>query len=224
VITGFALKFPDAIWARPLLVWEGHFAFRGSLHRAAAVVLVATMGFHLIYLAVKPSERGFVKAMLPGFKDVTDMVGVFRYNLGLAPAGPQFARFNYAEKLEYWALLWGTILMMVSGFLLWFNNFTLRYFPKWVSDAATAVHYYEAVLATLSILLWHFYFVIFDPNAYPMETSWLTGRVDAEHYRHTRPEYLRELEEESQAASEEAPPKEDQADLEPPKDDPPADA
>ena len=139
VITGFALKFPDAIWARPLLVWEGHFALRGSLHRAAAIVLVATMAFHLIYLAVKPRERAFVKAMLPGIKDVTDMVGVFRYNLGLSPAGPQFGRFNYAEKLEYWALLWGTILMAISGFLLWFNNFTLRFFPKWVSDAATAV-------------------------------------------------------------------------------------
>ena len=222
VITGFALKFPDAIWARPLLLWEGHFALRGSLHRAAALVLVATMGFHLIYLALKPRERGFVKAMLPGFKDVTDLVGVFRYNLGLTPVGPQFGRFNYAEKLEYWALLWGTILMVISGFLLWFNNFTLRYFPKWVSDAATAVHYYEAVLATFSILLWHFYIVIYDPNVYPMETSWLTGKVDAEHYRHTRPEYLRELEEESQAASEEGQPKEETE--EPPTDDPKADS
>jgi formate dehydrogenase gamma subunit len=202
VITGFALKFPDAFWARPLLLWEGHFAFRGSLHRAAAVVLVATMGFHLMSMALRRRERGFVKAMLPGWKDVTDLVGVFRYNLGISPVPPQFGRFNYAEKLEYWALLWGTIVMMISGFLLWFNNFTLRYFPKWVTDAATAVHYYEAVLATFSILLWHFYMVIFDPNVYPMETSWLTGKVPADHYRHTRPEYLRELEREQEQPAE----------------------
>jgi formate dehydrogenase gamma subunit len=201
VITGFALKYPDAIWARPLLQWEGHFALRGSLHRAAALLLVATIGFHFLYLALKPRERGFIKAMLPRWKDVADLAGVFSYNLGLSPASPQFARFNYAEKLEYWALLWGTILMMISGFLLWFNNFTLRYFPKWVSDAATAVHYYEAVLATLSILVWHFYMVIFDPNVYPMETSWLTGKVGAEHYAHTRPDYLRALEKESQDVS-----------------------
>ena len=198
VITGFALKYPEAIWARPLLLWESHFAFRGSLHRAAAIVLVATMAFHLISIVVKPGERRFVKAMLPGWKDVTDLVGVFRYNLGISPVAPQFGRFNYAEKLEYWALLWGTVVMAISGFLLWFNNFTLRYFPKWVIDAATAVHFYEAVLATFSILLWHFYTVIFDPNVYPMETSWLTGKVPAEHYRETRPEYLRSLEEEQQ--------------------------
>jgi formate dehydrogenase gamma subunit len=222
VITGFALKFPDALWARPLLVWEGHFSFRGSLHRAAALVLVITMGFHLLYLAVNRRERQFVLAMLPGWKDVTDLIGVFQYNLGLSPVGPQFGRFNYAEKLEYWALLWGTVVMAVSGFLLWFNNFTLRHFPKWVSDAATAVHYYEALLATFSILLWHFYIVIFDPNVYPMEMSWLTGKVDSEHLRHTRPEYLRELEAESKEASEKIPPaKGEEEIINPPKDETP---
>lgn len=194
VITGFALKYPDAIWARPLLLWESRFAFRGSLHRAAALVLVATISFHLIYLAFKPGERGFVKAMLPHWGDVQDLSRVLRYNLGLSTTGPQFGRFSYAEKLEYWAFLWGTVLMTISGFLLWFNTFTLRYLPKWVSDVATAVHYYEAVLATFSILLWHFYMVIFDPAVYPMEMAWLTGKVQAEHYRQTRPEYVREFE------------------------------
>ena len=78
--------------------------------------------------------------------------------------------------------------------LLWFNNFTLRYFPKWVSDAATAVHYYEALLATFAILIWHSYMVIFDPLVYPMDTAWIDGKVPADHYRHSRPEYYRALE------------------------------
>jgi hypothetical protein len=84
--------------------------------------------------------------------------------------------------------------MALSGFLLWFNNFTLRYFPKWVSDAATAVHYYEAILATFAILIWHSYMVVFDPLVYPMDTAWLDGKVPADHYRHSRPEYYRALE------------------------------
>ena len=127
-------------------------------------------------------------------KDATDLVQVFSYNLGLTKIEPHFAKFNYAEKVEYWAFMWGTVVMTVSGLLLWFNNFTLRYFPKWVSDAATAVHYYEALLATFSILLWHFYMVIFDPLVYPMDTAWLNGKVPADHYRHSRPEYFRALE------------------------------
>jgi cytochrome b subunit of formate dehydrogenase len=95
--------------------------------------------------------------------------------------------------MEYWAFLWGTAVMTASGLLLWFNNFTLRHFPKWVSDAATAIHYYEALLATFSILIWHFYMVIFDPLVYPMDTAWLNGKVSADHYRHSRPAYFRAL-------------------------------
>jgi len=194
VFTGFALKYPEAWWARPLLLWEGHFAFRGAVHRAAAVVLIASTIYHAIHLAVNRRDRLFLKAMLPKLKDATDLVHVLAYNLRLTKIEPRFAKFNYAEKMEYWAFLWGTGVMAVSGLLLWFNNFTLRYFPKWVSDAATAVHYYEALLATFSILLWHFYMVIFDPLVYPMDTAWLNGKVPADHYRHSRPEYYRALE------------------------------
>ena len=194
VFTGFALKYPEAWWAQPLLIWEGRFAFRGAVHRTAAVVLVASTLYHVIHLAANRRDRMFLKAMLPQLKDATDLVQVFAYNLGLTKTEPRFAKFNYAEKVEYWAFLWGTAVMTVSGCLLWFNNFTLRYLPKWVSDAATAVHYYEALLATFSILLWHFYMVIFDPLVYPMDTAWLDGKVPADHYRHTRPEYFRALE------------------------------
>jgi formate dehydrogenase gamma subunit len=193
VLTGFALKYPETWWARPLLLWEGDFAFRGAVHRAAALVLIASTLYHIIHLTFSRRDRLFLKAMLPRMKDLTELVQVFSYNLGLTKAEPRFAKFNYAEKVEYWAFMWGTVVMTASGFLLWFNNFTLRHFPKWVSDAATAVHYYEALLATFSILLWHFYMVIFDPVVYPMDTSWLTGSVSADHYRHSRPEYLRAL-------------------------------
>ena len=202
VYTGFALKYPEMWWARPLLHWEEHRSFRGGLHRVAAVVLIAATLYHFIHLAVNRRDRAFLRAMLPRWKDATDLIGVFLYNLRLTAKEPQFGKFSYAEKLEYWAFLWGTAVMALSGFLLWFNNFTLRHFPKWVSDAATAVHWYEALLATFSILLWHFYAVIFDPVVYPMDTAWLTGRVPADHYRNSRPEYYRSL----QRAQERQPP------------------
>jgi formate dehydrogenase gamma subunit len=223
VFTGFALKFPEAWWARPLLVWEGHFAFRGIVHRTAAVVLVAATVYHVIHLALNRRDRLFLKAMLPQIKDAKDLVQVLSYNLGLTKIEPRFAKFNYAEKMEYWAFLWGTAVMAVSGLLLWFNNFTLRYLPKWVSDAATAVHYYEALLATFSILIWHFYMVIFDPLVYPMDTAWLNGKVPADHYRHSRPEYYRALERAHlvESATERAHRGEEQGAAEAPSDNPP---
>ena len=102
----------------------------------------------MIHLALNKRDRVFLWAMMPRSKMRPISCRCFSYNLGLTKTEPKFAKFNYAEKVEYWAFMWGTLVMTVSGFLLWFNNFTLRHFPKWVSDAATAVHYYEAMLAT----------------------------------------------------------------------------
>lgn len=86
-------------------------------------------------------------------------------------------RFSYIEKAEYWAFLWGAVLMAATGLPLWFADWTLRNFPKWVTDVATAIHFYEAVLASLAILVWHLYWTVFDPDVYPMDTSWWSGHA-----------------------------------------------
>ena len=116
VYTGFALKYPEVWWARPLLLWEGHFAFRGLVHRSAAIVLLASTVYHVIHLSVVNRQDGarFLKAMFPDVRDVTDLLQVFSYNLGLTKVEPKFAKFNYAEKVEYWAFMWGTVVMTVS--------------------------------------------------------------------------------------------------------------
>ncbi|MGA7646098.1 MAG: cytochrome b/b6 domain-containing protein [Terriglobales bacterium] len=194
VVTGFALKYPDAWLSRQILFGENIYGIRGGVHRAAAVILVASTLYHIIHLALVKRDRMFLWAMMPQIKDATDIVQVFSYNLGFTKEEPKFGKFNYAEKLEYLAFMWGTLVMTVSGLALWFNNFMLRHFPKWVTDAATAVHYYEAVLATFAILIWHSYMVIFDPLVYPMDTAFIDGKVPADHYRHARPEYYRALE------------------------------
>jgi cytochrome b subunit of formate dehydrogenase len=169
VVTGFALKFPESWWA--VLV-----PYRGGVHRLAAIVLCVSLLYHIGHLLIVRRDRVVLRLLLPAYRDVLDFIGVVRYNLGLSNERPQSATFNYAEKIEYWAFIWGTLVMAASGFLLWFNNVTLRWFPKWITDAATALHFYEAILATSAIVVWHFYLVIFDPDVYPMDRSWLTGK------------------------------------------------
>ena len=193
VVTGFALKYPEAWWAAPMLHWEGRFALRGSVHRVAAVVLLVSLGYHMVHLILVRRDRAVLRSLLPGFGDLRAMGDTLLYNLGMSKTAPAFGTFSYAEKMEYWAFLWGTVVMAASGFILWFNNLALRYFPKWVSDAATALHFYEAILATFSILIWHMYMVIFDPDVYPMDRAWITGKASADHLRHTRPGYYAEL-------------------------------
>lgn len=195
VVTGFALKFPESWWAAPLLAWEGQLAFRGIVHRVAGMVLIAALVCHAAHLAVSRRDRKILRQLWMRPKDLRDLWAMIRHNLGRGPR-PLFGHFSYAEKVEYWAFMWGTVVMAVTGLLLWFNDFTLRNLPTWVADAATAVHFYEAILATLSILVWHFYMVIFDPDVYPMDLSWLTGTTSAEHFRRTRsPEVAKDEEE-----------------------------
>ncbi|MBI5836558.1 MAG: cytochrome b/b6 domain-containing protein [Candidatus Eisenbacteria bacterium] len=194
IITGFALKFPESWWAAPMLQWENHFPFRGTIHRIAAAILTFSTVYHLVHLAVSRRDRIMLKQMMPTLKDATDMAGMIRYNLGLGGERPRFGMFSFAEKAEYLAFMWGTVVMLGSGLVLWFNNWALQALPKWVSDAATAIHFYEAVLASLAIAIWHMYMVIFDPEVYPMDKAWLTGNASADHLRHSRDRrYLRSL-------------------------------
>jgi cytochrome b subunit of formate dehydrogenase len=176
VFTGFALKYPESWWAGLLQFGGEDGELRGLLHRIAAVGLIAACFFHFAHLAVSASARRQIAMLLPRSVDVTEFVHRISYNFGRRPEPPAPVRVGYVEKIEYWAALWGTGLTAVTGLLLWFENFTLTWFPGWVPEAATVLHFLEAILATLAILIWHFYFVIFDPVVYPMDTAWLTGK------------------------------------------------
>jgi cytochrome b subunit of formate dehydrogenase/nitrate/TMAO reductase-like tetraheme cytochrome c subunit len=183
VLTGFALKFPESwpfAWMARL---EGGFAWRSVIHRIAAVVMVGTALVHVGYLFTRRGREMLI-ALLPSLRDVTGAWGNVLYLVGLRREPPAFDRFNYIEKAEYWALVWGTVVMTVTGFLLWFENQSLRWLPKWGFDLATLVHYYEAWLAFLAIVIWHLYQNIMNPDVYPMNWGWMTGLISEEQLRH----------------------------------------
>jgi cytochrome b subunit of formate dehydrogenase len=185
--TGFALHYPTDWWAKPLLAFEERFPIRGTVHRTAGAILVLTSILHLVTLVVSRQLRNHWKEMLPVVGDLREMVEGTLYRLGLRKAKPHQSSHSYIEKIEYWALVWGTIVMAATGMLLWFNNWTMTFMPKLWIDLARSIHFYEAVLATLAILVWHFYTVIFDPDVYPMDPAWLTGyspRPESDHPQH----------------------------------------
>ncbi|HEX3660724.1 MAG TPA: cytochrome b/b6 domain-containing protein [Acidobacteriaceae bacterium] len=179
VITGFALKFPHAFWVMPIIRWEHVFPIRGWIHRIAGVVLIGASVYHFVYLSLKKSGRRWLKDMIPDLRDAKEAVQTVEYNLGRRKDLPRYRRFNYAEKAEYWALVWGTAVMAVTGVLLWLNDWILAHLPHPASILAisTAVHFYEAILATAAIVIWHLYAVIFDPDIYPLKWTFLTGRA-----------------------------------------------
>jgi cytochrome b subunit of formate dehydrogenase len=110
-----------------------------------------------------------------------------RYLAGFTRQKPQIGRFGYAEKMEYWAVVWGTLIMGATGLAIWFKIDVTQHLPRWVVTVATTIHYYEAVLACLAIIVWHFYHVIFDPEVYPLNTACLDGRISEEFQAHEHP-------------------------------------
>jgi cytochrome b subunit of formate dehydrogenase len=187
VITGFALRFEDSWLTEMFFGWRGGFELRGVIHRAAAVVMIFVTVWHFFYLFTRRG-RTFFKDMLPKFYDFTDFVQRILFNLGLSKKTPSFKRFSYVEKAEYWALIWGTAVMILTGILLWFDNYFIQFLPKGFLDVALVIHYYEAILASLAIAIWHFYSTIFSPQVYPMNPSWLSGKMPKDMFKHEHPE------------------------------------
>ncbi len=177
-VTGFMLKYPDAWWVIPIRQMSGKFfVVRSITHRVAGAVLIAVSIYHLIFILFTRYGRRFLFDMFPKPKDVGDFWTNLRYLAGSTKIKPRFDRFGYAEKAEYWALIWGVIIMSGTGIIMWFDNYFMTLFSKLGWDISRTIHFYEAVLATLAIIVWHFYFVIFNPNVYPMSTTWITGKI-----------------------------------------------
>jgi cytochrome b subunit of formate dehydrogenase len=179
VITGFALKFPDSWFAMLVGMSE---RVRALTHRVAGVLLIGVGAYHIAYIALTRDGRRLLLDFLPIPKDASDAGGTLLYYLGLRREKPEFRRFNYAEKAEYWALVWGLIVMAGTGVMLWAKVTAGSLMARWWLDVATAIHFYEAVLATLAIVVWHFYQVFFDPDVYPMNWAWWDGKMSYEHY------------------------------------------
>ncbi len=183
VISGFSLRFNESWIAQFLFGWNGGFEFRGVLHRYAAVFMIATSIWHLFFLFTKRGKQ-FLKDMIPSLRDVYDFWGMILYFFDFRNHEPRFGRFAYAEKLEYWAGVWGNMVMIGTGLVLWFDNFFIQQFSAGFIDVSLVIHYWEAWLATLAILIWHLYNTIFRPSVGPMNTSWLSGKMPKQMFEH----------------------------------------
>ena len=185
--TGFVHRFPEAFFSWPFQALPQGNAVRGLLHRVFGFAFVAFFLAHATVLVATPAGRSYLRALRLRWEDVRDATAQLLFNLGLRTARPPPRRFNYAEKAEYWALVWGSVVMALTGVMLVFTEAMLRVWPKVLNDVAQVVHYYEAVLATLAILVWHMYWVVFDPGEYPMNPAWLIGKRSGHTTRPTSP-------------------------------------
>lgn len=180
VYTGFAHKYPNAFFSYPFSFNEWGPILRKIIHRVAGVIFVILMIYEAAYMLGTKRGRNKLRALVPTFPDFKDAIKLIGYNLGMIKERPRFNRYSYIEKAEYWALIWGSVVMIITGLMLMFENISLSFMPKWLIDVMLLIHFFEAILASLAILVWHFYWVIFDPHVYPMNWAWVSGKLTKE--------------------------------------------
>jgi formate dehydrogenase subunit gamma len=156
-ITGLAQKFPLEGISQAITSIFGGIESMRIIHRISAVVFLLQSAYHLVVAGYKLYVLRVEATMLPGIKDVKDAAQSFMHNIGRGKTAPKMGRYNFAEKAEYWAMVWGLISMGVTGYILWNPIITAKNVSGQVIPAAKAMHGNEAILAVLAIILWHFY-------------------------------------------------------------------
>lgn len=195
-LTGLPQKFHDLDVSRALISALGGIEIVRNVHHFFAILLAMGALYHVIRVGYGIAVKGSRLSMVPTLKDFTDAWQMLMYFIGRSKEKPRFDRFNFGEKLEYWALVWGTLIMGLTGFIMWFpTKATLFVDGVWIPVSKMA-HGWEAVLATLSLLVWHMYHV----HLKDFNTSIFTGKMSRERMLEEHPiEYARIIAEEGEA-------------------------
>ncbi len=187
-ITGLLQRYDQTMIALVIISLFGNIDTLRVIHHLAAVGLIAQSIYHvfnLLNMWIVNLEPG---AMMPKLKDFKDLVGMIMYNLDRRPRRPEFDRYSIEEKIEYWALLWGTPLMIITGIMMWFPIQITAFLPGSSIPIARALHTWEALLATMAILTWHMYHTVIKEK----NTSIFTGYMTEQEMEHEHPlEYRR---------------------------------
>lgn len=184
--TGFSLAYPESSFG---IFWSEN--LRRLIHRISGVIMTMSIVIQSLLMIFTKRGRYQLREFFPKLRDAKDLIRSMAFYLGIARNGPKFGRYSYIEKVEFWAFMWGSIIMGITGVALWFETVTLRIFPSWSIEFFTAIHFYEAILASLAIVVWHFYWVIFDPDIYPGTGANLHGKISLERLK---AEYPKEYE------------------------------
>jgi cytochrome b subunit of formate dehydrogenase len=199
-LTGMSLKFSYTGWARVLSKFFGGFELAGYWHRFAAVIMIIVFITHLVdLLRLKRKEFSSWKKLLKGKnsmlfnkKDWQDFKGSLKWFIGRGPR-PQYGRWTYWEKFDYFAVFWGMFVIGSTGMTLWFPEFFTNFIPGWMINVATIIHSDEALLATGFIFTIHFFNTHLRPEKFPMDIVIFSGRVPLDEFKLDRPDEYKDL-------------------------------
>ncbi len=199
-LTGMTLKFSYTGWAFTLSHILGGFESAGYIHRFAAVIMFSVFIAHIIdlYIRKRKESKSFwgmifdPEGLMFNKKDWQDFTGSMKWFLGKGER-PQYGRWTYWEKFDYFAVFWGIFVIGSTGLSLWMPEFFTRFLPGWVINVTTIIHSDEALLATGFIFTVHFFNTHLRPEKFPMDIVIFSGRMPVEELKLDRPEEYSKL-------------------------------
>ncbi len=192
-ITGLALKYSDSWLGRLFIKLEGGLETRGIIHRTFAVILILLGVYHLLYVMFTEEGHRELMKIRPTWKDFKDFWQYLGYSLFGKGSMPKVGKYDFRQKFQYWGVIVGFWVMVLTGFILWFGSAAMAVFPKWVIDTTFIFHGYGGLLIFLILFLYHLYNVHLNPDHFPMSKTWLTGRISIEELRREHPLEYEEL-------------------------------
>lgn len=189
-ITGLVQKFSAAPISQSVIFALGGIQTTRIIHRTSAVIMMAVSILHVLDLLYRVFVLRVPWTMMPFVEDIRHLIDDISYYFGFRDHKAFYGRYNYAEKMEYLAVVWGTVIMAITGFMMWNPISTTRYLPGEFIPAAKAAHGAEAILAVLAIIIWHFYNV----HLRHLNKSIFTGKMSREEMKHEHPAELVEIE------------------------------
>ncbi|MBI4186517.1 MAG: DUF4405 domain-containing protein [Chloroflexi bacterium] len=176
-VTGLAQRFHTAGWAEWVIMGLGGIEQTRLIHRIFGLLFTLSIVYHFSEVAISFFVHRSRLSMIPTLSDFRAVAIAVKHGFGFTDRRPQFGRFDYSQKFEYWGLIFGSLVLTVTGFVLAFPVTFTRLLPGQVVAASVEFHGYEATLAVLTIIVWHFYDVFFKPGVFPVDTSIHTGKI-----------------------------------------------
>ncbi len=188
LITGLSLAFYDSSFGKFIIDLEGGLQNRGTIHIIFAFILIALCIFHFFYFTFSDKGHKEISEIKYRKKDFKDFIISFKYNFRISKQKPVFARYNLAQKFQYWGVVLGSIIMIITGVILLLKVWQIGMIvPKWLWDITNLIHSYEGLLIFLVLFIWHIYDVHLSPDVFPMNSIWLTGKMSKEDLKEKHP-------------------------------------